>query len=111
MENVYAYENPLVLKKALNINIKNLRKDIHTSENSIDGRRNRKKIRYVKWILKLIKSERDFTYQELLEMVDLKTQAKKKDLNNALGKYQKANIEDSIKSMAWLRNMIEITSM
>ena len=110
MENVYAHDNLLVLKRVLNITIKNLRKDNHASEDSIRGRSNRKKIRYVKWILKLIKSEDDFTHQELLDMIDLKTEAREKDLANALGKNQKETIEDSIKSLAWLRNIIETST-
>ncbi|HEX7178132.1 MAG TPA: hypothetical protein VF220_00280 [Nitrososphaeraceae archaeon] len=60
MVNTYAYDNLLVLKRVLNIAVKNLKKDIHTPENSVQGRSNRKKIRYVRWILNLIKSEGDF---------------------------------------------------
>ena len=80
MENVYAHDNLLVLKRVLNIAIKNLRKDNHASDDSIRGRSNRKKIRYVKWILKLIKSEGDFTHQELLDMIDIKTDKLKRNL-------------------------------
>ena len=80
MENVYAHDNLLVLKRVLNITIKNLRKDNHASDDSIRGRSNRKKIRYVKWILKLIKSEGDFTHQELLDMIDIKTDKLKRNL-------------------------------
>ena len=83
MVNAYAYDNLLVLKRVLNITIKNLKKGIHTTENSVQGRSNRKKIRYVKWILKLIKSEGDFTYQDFLDTIDLKTNARKKDLAKA----------------------------
>ena len=114
MENAYAYDNLLVLKRVLNITIKNLKKDIQTREDSVRGRSNRKKIRYAKWILNLIKSESDgdfnFTHQELLDMIDLKTEAREKDLTHALGKNQKETIEDSIKSLAWLRNIIETTT-
>ena len=38
MENVYAYDNLLVLKRVLNITIKNLRKDNHAPEDSVRGR-------------------------------------------------------------------------
>ncbi|HEX7178978.1 MAG TPA: hypothetical protein VF220_04570 [Nitrososphaeraceae archaeon] len=109
MENAYAYDNLLVLKRVLNINMKNLKKDIQTPEDSVLGRSNRKKLRYLRWILDLIKSDGDFTYQELLDIIDLKTEAREKDLANALGKNQKEIIEDSIKSLAWLRNIIETT--
>lgn len=109
MENAYAYDNLLVLKRVLNINMKNLKKDIQTREDSVLGRSNRKKLRYLRWILDLIKSDGDFTYQELLDMIDLKTEAREKDLANALGKNQKETIEDSIKSLGWLRNIIETT--
>ena len=110
MVNTYAYDNLLVLKRVLNIAVKNLKKDIHTSEDSAYGRSNRKKIRYVRWILNLIKSEDDFTHQELLDMINLKTEAREKDLVNTLGKNQKETIEDSIKSLAWLRNIIETST-
>ena len=108
MEIAYAYDNLLVLKRVLNINIKNL-KDIQTPEDSVLGRSNRKKLRYLRWILDLIKSDGNFTYQEFLDMIDLKTEAREKDLANALGKNQKEIIEDSIKSLAWLRNIIGTT--
>ena len=37
MVNTYAYDNLLVLKRVLNIAVKNLKKDIHTPENSVKG--------------------------------------------------------------------------
>ena len=43
-------------------------------------------------------------------MIDLKTEAREKDLVNTLGKNQKETIEDSIKSLAWLRNIIETST-
>jgi hypothetical protein len=109
MVNTYAYDNLLVLKRVLNIAVKNLKKDIHTSEDSAYGRSNRKKIRYVRWILNLIKSEDDFTYQEFLDTIDLKIEARKKDLAKAWIKNPKETIEDSINNLAWLRNIIETT--
>lgn len=48
MVNTYTYDNILVLKRVLNITIKNLKKDTHTPENSVQGRSNRKKIRYAR---------------------------------------------------------------
>ena len=109
MENAYAYDNLLVLKRVLNINMKNLKKDIQTREDSVLGRSNRKKLRYLRWILDLIKSDGDFTYQELLDIIDLKTESPGEKFANALGKNQKGTIEDSIKSLAWLRNIIGTT--
>ena len=109
MENACVYDNLLGLKRVLNITIKNLKKDIHTPENSVQGRSNRKKIRYVRWILNLIKSEGDYTYQEFLDTIDLKIEARKKDLAKAWIKNPKETIEDSINNLAWLRNIIETT--
>jgi hypothetical protein len=43
-------------------------------------------------------------------MIDIKTEVRKKDLANALGKNQKETMEDLIKSLAWLRNIIETTT-
>ena len=109
MENAYVY-NLAVLKRVLNITIKNLKKDHTLLEDSQYGRSIRKKIRYVKWILKLIKNPSDFTYHELLDIIDEKTEARKKDLLNEITNTQKETTEDSIKSLEWLRNIIESTS-
>jgi hypothetical protein len=109
MENTFIYDI-VVLKRVLNFTIKNLKKDHHLSVDSRYGRSQRKKIRYVKWILNLIRNPSDLTYHELLDMIDLKIEARKKDLANTLAKNQKETIEDSIKSLGWLRNIIETTS-
>ena len=109
MENAYVYDLA-VLKRVLNITIKNLKKDYHLFEDSQCGRSIRKKIRYIKWILKLIKNPSDFTYQELLDMIDEKIEARKKDLIHEITNSQKETTEDSIKSLEWLRNIIESTS-
>lgn len=85
MENTLAYEDLRVLKKVLNMTVKNLKKDTVNSENDVYNRNIRKKIRFVKWILDLIISG-DFTYQEIMDMIDLKTESRKKDRDNALGK-------------------------
>lgn len=44
-----------------------------------------------------------------MEMIDLKTESRKKDLDNALGKSRKESINDSINILAWIRNMITTT--
>jgi hypothetical protein len=54
----------------------------------------------VRWILNLIKSECDFTYQEFLDTIDLKIEARKKDLAKAWIKNPKETIEDSINNLA-----------
>jgi hypothetical protein len=109
MENTFVYDI-VVLKRVLNFTIKNLKKDHHLSDNSTYGRSQRKKIRYVKWILNLIRNPVDFTYCEILDMIDLKIEARKKDLVNTLAKNQKETIEDSIKGLGWLRKIVESTS-
>jgi len=109
MANAYVYDLA-VLKRVLNISIKNLKKDHTLLEDSPYGRSRRKKIRYIKWILKLIKNPSDFTYQELLDVIDEKTEARKKALLNEITSTQKETTEDSIKSLEWLRNIIESTS-
>lgn len=109
MENAYAYDLA-VLKRVLNITIKNLKKDYPLLEDSPYGRSIRKKIRYIKWVLKLIKNPSDFTYQELLDIIDEKTKARKKDLINEITNSQKETTEDSIKSLEWLRNIVESTN-
>jgi hypothetical protein len=43
-------------------------------------------------------------------MIDLKIEARKKDLVNTLAKNQKETIEDSIKGLGWLRKIVESTS-
>lgn len=108
MENTLAYDDLRVLKKVLNMTVKNLKKDTVNSENDVYNRNIRKKIRFVKWILDLIISG-DFTYQEIMDMIDLKTESRKKDRDNALGKSRKESIEDSINILAWIRNMITTT--
>ena len=108
MENALAYDDVGVLKKVLNMTVKNLKKDIVKSENDVYNQNIRKKIRFVKWTLDLINSG-EFTYQEIMEMIDLKTESRKKDLDNALGKSRKESINDSINILAWIRNMITTT--
>lgn len=56
MENTLAYDGLGVLKKVLNMTVKNLKKDIVKSENDVYNQNIRKKIRFVKWILDLINS-------------------------------------------------------
>ena len=63
----------------------------------------------MRWILNLIKSEGDFTYQEFVD-IDLKIEARKKDLAKAWIKNPKETIDDSIKSLGWLRNIVDTTS-
>ena len=109
MENTFVYDI-VVLKRVLNFTIKNLKKDHHLSDDCTYGRSQRKKIRYVKWILNLVRNPSDFTYHELLNMIDLKIEARKKDLANALTKSQEETISDSIKSLQWLRKIVESTS-
>ena len=43
-------------------------------------------------------------------MIDLKIEARKKELANALTKSQEETISDSIKSLEWLRKIVESTS-
>jgi type IV secretory pathway ATPase VirB11/archaellum biosynthesis ATPase len=76
MENTLAYDDLRVLKKVLNMTVRNLKKDTVKSENDVYNRNIRKKIRFVKWILDLIISG-DFTYQEIMDMIDLKTESGK----------------------------------
>lgn len=76
MENTLAYDDLRVLKKVLNMTVKNLKKDTVKSENDVYNRNIRKKIRFVKWILALIISG-DFTYQEIMDMIDLKTESRR----------------------------------
>ena len=109
MKGAQAFDDLGGLKRFLENQVKNLKNEIHQSHNPVFSKSIKKKIRFVEWILKLIKSDEDFTYQELLDMIDLKTEAKEKDLANALGNNQKETIEDSIKSLGWLRNIIETT--
>lgn len=77
MENTLAYDDLRVLKKVLNMTVKNLKKDTVNSENDVYNRNIRKKIRFVKWILDLIISG-DFTYHEIMDMIDLKTESRKR---------------------------------
>ena len=76
MKNTLAYDDLRVLKKVLNMTVRNLKKDSVKSENDVYNRNIRKKIRFVKWILDLIISG-DFTYQEIMDMIDLKTESGK----------------------------------
>lgn len=69
MENTLAYDDLRVLKKVLNMTVKNLKKDTVNSENDVYNRNIRKKIRFVKWILDLIISG-DFTYHEIMDTIE-----------------------------------------
>jgi hypothetical protein len=48
--------------------------------------------------------------QELLDIIYLKIEARRKDLSNAWIRNPKETIDDSINNLRWLRNIIETTS-
>ena len=79
MEGAQAFDDLKGLEKSLRHQVKTLNADLHPSHNPVYLRSVRKKIRFVKWILKVMKSN-SFTHQELLETIDIKTDKLKKNL-------------------------------
>jgi hypothetical protein len=55
-------------------------------------------------LLNEIKSDGDFAYQELLEIIDFKTESRWKDLDNSFFKAHKNIFENSIESTMALRS-------
>lgn len=72
MQGTQAFDDLVGLKIFLEHQIKNLNNEIYPLHNSVFNYGIKKKIRFLKCILKLLKSN-DFSYQELVEMVDIKT--------------------------------------
>jgi thiaminase len=61
-------------------------------------------------ILIAIKSGENFTHQELLEMIDIKTDKLKKELIGAKTRTYTDRIYDSIQSLEWLRYLLTSTN-
>lgn len=105
MEGVQAFDDLKGLENSLTHQVKSLNADLHPSHNPVYLRSIRKKIRFVKWILKVIKSD-GFTHQELLEMIDIKTDKLKKELDKARVRTHTDRGYDSIQSLEWLRYIL-----
>ena len=109
MEGAQAFDDPKGLEKSLTHQVKTLNADLHPSHNPVYLRSIKKKIRFVKWILKAMKSD-SFTHQELLDMIDIKTDKLKKELDRAKTRTYTDRIYDSIQSLEWLRYLLTSTN-
>ena len=71
MEGAQEFDDLKGLEKSLRHQVQSLNADLHPSHNPVYLRSIKKKIRYVKWILNVMKSD-SFTHQDLLDMIDSK---------------------------------------
>ena len=109
MESSQAFDDLKGLENSLTHQVKSLNADLHPSHNPVYLRSVRKKITFVKWILKEMKSD-NFTHQELLEMIDIKTDKLKKELDRAKIRTHTDRVYDSIQSLEWLRYLLTSTN-
>jgi hypothetical protein len=109
MEDSQAFDDLVGLEKSLWHQVKSPTADLYPSHNPVYNRSIKKKIRFVKWILKALKSE-DFTHQDLLDMIDIKIDKSKKELEHARIRTHIDRVYDSIQSLEWLRYLMTSTN-
>ena len=109
MEGAQAFDDLTGLEKSLRYQVQTLNADLHPSHNPVYLRSIKRKIRFVKWILKVMKSD-SFTHQDLLDMIDIKTDRLKKELDRAKTRTYTDRIYDSIQSLEWLRYLLTSTN-
>lgn len=110
MEGAQAFDDLKGLEKILTHQVKSLNADLHSSHNPVYTRSIKKKMRFLKWILKAMKFDENFTHQELLEMIDIKTDKLKKELDRAKIRTHTDRVYDSIQSLEWLRYLLTSTN-
>jgi hypothetical protein len=109
MKGAQAFDDLEGLKTFLENQVKNLKNEIYPSHNPVFSKSIKKKIRFVEWILKLLKSN-EFTHAQLVEIIDIKMDKLKKELNRARVRTHTDRLYDSIQSLEWLRYVLSSTN-
>jgi hypothetical protein len=104
---VFNYNN--ALQNCLTKHLKIFENDIHTSHNPIYIQIFKRKINFIKWILKAIKSNENIPYDELTIMIDTEIIVYKRRLERARTRPLTDKAIDAIQHLEWIRNVIVST--
>ena len=109
MTAVQAFDYTKGLEECLNKHLKIFEKDIHPSHNPIYNAIIKRKIKFIKWILKAIETYPDIEFQILVTMIDNEIIIYKEKLNHARTRPATDKAFDAIQHLEWLRNVLKST--
>ena len=97
------------LQECLTKHLKIFEKDIHPSHNPVYSGMVKRKIKFIKWILKEIKSYPDVPFEALVTMIDSEIIDYKDKLHRARTRPTTDKAFDTIQHLEWLRNVLKST--
>ena len=97
------------LQDCLTKYLKTFENDIHSSHNPIYNAIINRKLKFIKWILKAIKSNENIPHEMLIIMVDTEIILYKRRLGRARTRPVTDKIFDAIQHLEWLRNLLTST--
>ena len=97
------------LQDCLNKYLKAFESDILHSDNPLNNGIIRRKIKFIKWILKEIKINEKISYETLITMVDTEIIIYKRKLQRASTRPTTFKVFDTIQNLEWLRNLLTST--
>jgi hypothetical protein len=106
---IHASDFNILLQKGLKNEIKSLKNDIDLSRDLDYTRSMQEKLRFLKWMLKIISNE-NITQQGLIEIVEMEIKRYKHKLNRVRASKPEERVYDSIESLEWLRTAIISTN-
>ena len=97
------------LQDCLSKYLKVFENDIHSSDNPVYNAIINRKLKFIKWILKAIKSNENIQYEMLIIMIDTEIILYKRRLGRARTRPMTDKAFDTIQHLEWLRNVLKST--
>ena len=109
MTAVQAFDYTKALQECLTKHLKIFENDIHPSHNLMSNGMVKRKIKFIKWILKAIETYPGMEFQVLVTMIDSEIIIYKEKLNQASTRPATDKAFDTIQHLEWLRNVLKST--
>jgi hypothetical protein len=109
MAAVQAFDYNKGLRECLIKHLKIFQKDINPLHNPVYLGIIKRKIKFIKWILKAIETYPEIEFQVLVTMIDSEIIIYKEKLNHARTRPTTDKAFDAIQHLEWLRNMLKTT--
>jgi hypothetical protein len=109
MTAVQAFDYTKGLQECLTKHLKIFENDFHPSHNPVYNAIIRRKIKFIKWILKAIETYPGIEFQVLVTMIDSEIIIYKEKLNHARTRPATDKAFDAIQHLEWLRNVLTST--
>ena len=109
MTAVQAFDYTKGLQECLTKHLNIFEKDIHPSHNPVYNAIVRRKIKFIKWILRTIETYPDIEFQVLVTMIDSEIIDYKDKLHRARTRPMTDKAFDAIQHLEWLRNVLKST--